>query len=287
MIFPGIIDMPAVCHSDEDKGVVSGDAEREARAMGEDTNTIWTDGSRLEDGRVGAGVAWYEGEGEDSGMQLVTARRDYRTAGRRRKGQGGYLESSRSMVSHRQGWNSDGFGIGGGHEAYDGELAALVYGLVVLHGRNQSGSDYTIFTDSTAAMRRLMGDAPGPGQDMAIRAIDIAERIVRQGNTVTVRWTPAHVGVEGNERADMAAKSAATLPPLRSTRERYSLAFLRRRTKEGVTRSWIADTTARMRERSGHKGRGAFREPGGGVKPRIRGPLRRAGKGVDQGFSSC
>ena len=30
--------------------------------MSEDTDTIWTDGSRLEDGRVGAGIAWFERE---------------------------------------------------------------------------------------------------------------------------------------------------------------------------------------------------------------------------------
>jgi hypothetical protein len=68
----------------------------------------------------------------------------------------------------RPGWRSNGFRMGGGHEAYDAELAAVVYALVHFHGRDQEGHDYTIFTDSVAAMRRMMGDAPGPGQDMAI-----------------------------------------------------------------------------------------------------------------------
>ena len=64
----------------------------------------------------------------------------------------------------------------------------------------------------------MKGDAPGPGQDMAVRAIEIAECLVQRENTVTIRWTPAHRGVEGNERADQAVKEAATLPPLRGTR---------------------------------------------------------------------
>ena len=101
---------------------------------------------------------------------------------------------------------------------------------------------------------------------MAIRAIEIADRITRRGNTITVKWTPAHAGVEGSERADRAAKSAATLPPLRGTRGRHSLAYLKRRTTEGITKSWIADTEARMRERNGCKNRGAFKEPGRGSK---------------------
>ena len=104
-------------------------------------------------------------------------------------------------------------------------------------------------------MRRITGDAPGPGQDMAIRAIEIAERIVQSGCTVTVRWTPAHKGVEGNERADQAAKEAAGLPPLRETRGRFSLAYLGREVSERTTRRWMEDTRARMNR----SGRGAFR----------------------------
>ena len=195
MVFPGVIAVPAICYNDEDRKIATRDAEEEATTMEGDVNTIWTDGSRLEDGKVGAGVAWYEEEGKNSGRQLISKRRDYRTAGKRREGQGGYLRGNRSIIAHREGWRSDGFSLGGGHEAYDGELAALVYGLVILHERGQDHTDYTIFTDSTAAMKRLMGDAPGPGQDMAIRAIEIADRITRRGNTITVRWTPAHAEI--------------------------------------------------------------------------------------------
>ena len=282
MVFPGVIEVPAICHNDEDRRTTSKDAEEEARTMNGNVNTVWTDGSRLEDGRVGAGVAWYEDDRKDSGRRLVVARRDFRTGGKRREGQGGYLGKRRSMIEHQGGWRSDGFSLGGGYEAYDGELAALVYGLVVLHGRGQSGTDYTIFTDSTAAMTRLKGDAHGPGQEMAIRAIEIAERITRGGNTITFKWTPAHAGVEGNERADMAAKSAATLPPLRGTRDRYSLAYLKRGTTEGIMKSWIADTETRMT--NGGRDRGAFRKPEKGARPRIRGPLRKVGKGVASRF---
>ena len=222
----------------------------------------------LGDERVGVGIAWFEDRKENIEERIVTMRRGYRTAGQRRERRRGYLEDSRTMSADRPGWKSNGFRMGDGHEAYDAEMAAVVYALVHLHGRGQEGHDYTIFTDSVAAMRRVMGDAPGPGQDIAIRAIEVAERLVQKGNTITIRWTPAHVGVEGNERADLAAKGAATLPPLRGTRGRLSSAFLRRRVTEGVNRRWIADTTARM-EKEGARRR-AFVGPDVGARPRIR-----------------
>ena len=176
------------------------------------------------------------------------------------------------------GWRSNGFGLGGGHEAYDAEVAALVYGLIQLHGRAERGRAYTIFTDSTTAMRRITGDAPGPGQEMATRAIEIAERVVGQGNSITVRWTPAHKEVEGNERADRAAKDAAEFPPLRTTRDRFSLAYLGRRATERATRRWREDTRTRG------SGRRAFILPDHQTRPGIRPRLRTARKGVAARF---
>ena len=227
-------------------------------------------------------MAWFEEQEEGTGEQALTKRRNYRTAGQRRGRQKTYLEDIRTMIANRTGWRSNGFRLGGGHEAYDAELAAVVYALVHFHARNERGQDYTIFTDSVAAMRRMRGDAPGPGQDMAIRAIEIAERLVQRENTVTIRWTPAHAGVEGNERADQAAKDAAPLPPLRGTRGRLSLAFLGRRTTDRVTRQWNTDTATRLRERGG--GRRAYEGPDRRARPMIRPLLRTTRKGVASRF---
>ena len=111
--------------------------------------------------------------------------------------------------------------------------------------------------------------------------------IIQKGNTITIRWTPAHVGVEGNERADRTAKDAATLPPLRGTRDRFSLAFQKRRITDEVTRGWIEDTKTRRTENNGGRDRGAYNEPGKGARPRIRKELRKARKGVASRFFSC
>ena len=276
--FPGRIEIPEERRGEEKDEAIKR-AIAEANDMEEDTCTIWTDGSRLEGGEVGVGMAWFEGTKEDTNERTETTRRDYRTAGQRREGGGEtYLGRRRTMRSGKGGWRSNGFCLGGGHGAYDAEVAALVYGLTQLHGRHEQGQTYTIFTDSIAAMRRLGGDTPGPGQDMAIRAIEIAEHLAQRDNTVTIRWTPAHRGVEGNERADSAAKDAATLPPLRGTRGRPSPAPLGRRTTERTTRQWTPDTKERAGQ--GRGGRGAFTVPGREARPRIRPLLRAVGKRV-------
>lgn len=51
---------------------------------------------------------------------------------------------------------------------------AIAYGLFHLAGRRETGTSYTIFTDSTAAMTKATSDPPGPGQKMAIRIIESA-----------------------------------------------------------------------------------------------------------------
>ena len=167
-----------------------------------------------------------------------------------------------------------GFGMGGGHEAYDAELAALAYGPVHLLGRRTTGRAYMIFTDSTTAMTRIASDAPGPGQEMAIRVIELAQRVVDQGNSITVRWASVHRGVEGNERVDQAAKEMASLPPPRATTRQFSLAFLRRRATERATRAWREDIETR------NAGRRIFRLPAATSRPGIRPQLRRTTKSV-------
>ena len=77
--------------------------------------------------------------------------------------------------------------MGGGHEAYYAELAALAYGLIHLRGRRETGRPYTTFTGSTVAMRRIVGDAPGPGQEIAVRVAELAPRVIDNGNFITVR----------------------------------------------------------------------------------------------------
>ena len=284
LVFPGVVFLPGEDRGNEEKEEVARQAMIEANAMKENVDTVWTDGSRLENGRVGVGMAWYEKGDEEGTGSIMIRRRDSRRAGQRREGkQKTYPGEHRSMRRTKDGWRSSGFRLGGGHEAYDAEVAAIAYGLAHLHGRMERGHTYTIFTDSVAAMRRVIDDAPRPGQHMAVRAIDFAERIVQRGGSVTIRWIPAHRGVEGNERADQAAKEAAVLPPPRATRGIFNLAFLNRGVSERMVRCWVSDTRARAGV-GRDPDRGAYALPSRGARPGIRPALRRAKKSVAARF---
>ena len=126
-------------------------------------------------------------------------------------------------------------------------------------------------------MSRSMSDAPGPGQAMAVRIIEIAERLVAQGNSISIRWTPAHRGVEGNKQADRRAKETVALPPLRTTARYYSLAFLRRRATERATSTW-------GKEIEQERGRRTSRLPTAASRLGIRPQLRAVTKGVAARF---
>ena len=75
--------------------------------------------------------------------------------------------------------------------------------------RQETGRQYTILADSTAAIERIRTDTIGPGQRFAIAAMEVCNRIRSRDNEVTVHWVPAHHGIQGSEMADAMAKSAA------------------------------------------------------------------------------
>lgn len=62
-------------------------------------------------------------------------------------------------------------------EAYDAELTATAYGLLLLVQRQGEGPDFTLFTDSQAAMK-IADDALGPGQEIAMEVIRLSRRLV-------------------------------------------------------------------------------------------------------------
>ena len=86
------------------------------------------------------------------------------------------------------------------------------------------------------------------------------DRITSRDNTVTLRWTPAHAGVEGSHQADEMAKRAAeggeerAQPPYLLE---ASLAHLTRKTTETrstATARWVRDHTGRRRRYRPPKG---------------------------------
>ena len=82
----------------------------------------------------------------------------------------------------------------------------------ILDDRSEQGQDYTILSDSTAAVTRVQSDSTGPGQRFAIAVAEVCSRLSSRENTLTLRWVPSHSDIEGNEVADDWAKMAAESP---------------------------------------------------------------------------
>lgn len=110
-------------------------------------NTVWTDGSRLENKNVGAAFVWREPEG----------------------------------------WRGHRFHLENNKEVFDAKVFAIYRALKWIDDRQGRGKRYIIFSDSTAAIARIRSDEIGPGQRFTIAAMEACDRILTRDNHVTVR----------------------------------------------------------------------------------------------------
>jgi ribonuclease HI len=198
--------------------------EKSAKTEAERTRpgiTMFTDGSRLDDGATGYAVAWQKGQS---------------------------WVGVRNHMGHNQ-------------EAYDAECAALARALEEVARRRMVPERVTIFTDAQAAIRRMVSEEPGPGQKYAIAARQhIATlRKVRPDITIEIRWCPAHKGIPGNEKADEWAKLAAGTPYARGVeRLPRSLAHLKREISEkkwAEARQWAGSWISKHKYKMPHRQR--------------------------------
>jgi hypothetical protein len=135
--------------------------------------SIWSDVSRLENVRTGAGIPW----------------QDYKGA-----------------------WKSKKIPLGQEKMVFDAELIGVYKTLELAKQLGYKGS-LRILLDSQAALARLQHNLPGPGQMWAIQVQGIAQELIQQSGKVTIQWVPGHQGIPGNKKADQAAKVAADRAP--------------------------------------------------------------------------
>ncbi|KAI3534406.1 zinc knuckle [Colletotrichum abscissum] len=99
---------------------------------------------------------------------------------------------------------------------YAGELQGIVLALEMAQADKESGnyrSKIFIHTDNQAAIR---SSAKPKGKSGAYLLKIIAEKtqaLREQGLEVELRWVPAHIGIQGNEAAGIAAKEATGWRP--------------------------------------------------------------------------
>lgn len=97
------------------------------------------------------------------------------------------------------------------NQSYDAELWANSDALEVAikETRNANANAVPVFTDSSAAMTK-MGKKVAKPEGLAVRDLvyERAKELTKNGHSVTLRWIPGHSKIEGNEKADSAAKIA-------------------------------------------------------------------------------
>jgi ribonuclease HI len=122
--------------------------------------SIWSDGSRLDNGRTGAGFAW----------------QDYSGA-----------------------WKSKEIPLRQEKEVFDAELVG-VYKALEIAKQLDYKDNLRILLDSQAALACLQHNQPGPGQMWAIQPQEIAQELIQQGYKVTIGWVPGIKAYQGMKR---------------------------------------------------------------------------------------
>ena len=99
----------------------------------------------------------------------------------------------------KRGGGLRGIYLGKNKEVFDAEVFATMRAVRLLEERGANRRTYNIFSDPQAAIARVQHDGCGPGQALAKATIVITDTLYDRRNTLTIRWTPSHTGVYGNE----------------------------------------------------------------------------------------
>ena len=152
---------------------------------------------------------------------------------------------------NREGWVKRGAYLGKNKEAFDAEAFAILRAVSLLNEKGERGQRYIIFSDSQAAVSRVQHDRCGPAQALVRAIILVVDDLTARDNTLDIRWTPSHEGVDGNEQADATAKATAEERGGRAEPAylgEASLSHLNRKTMETrskATSEWIRARTDR------------------------------------------
>jgi hypothetical protein len=111
---------------------------------------------------------------------------------------------------------------------------------------NSGYSTVTVFSDSQTAIRRIRSDYTEAGQSItkAIIAKTAILAVIRI--SITIKWIPSHIRIEGNERADKLTKKEAEKPVNQDTDRHASFAYLGRLVKEQTRKeklTWLQENT--------------------------------------------
>ena len=158
---------------------------------------IFTDGSKLEDGKTGAAFVIQHPNGRHEKRKLKL--------------------SSICTV-------------------FQAELLAIDQALQWIEKR--ASTDVTIFSDSQSSLTALQDRSNA--HPLVVSSHRHLKTINDAGRTVTFVWVKAHVGIDGNEEADEAAKEAA-LSRQRMVYDLFPISYVKHHVKKSSLEAWEAE----------------------------------------------
>ena len=103
------------------------------------------------------------------------------------------------------------FRLNNGISIFSAELYAILMAVSYVVDLPHSIPDVVILTDSRSALEALQ-NLTGNRRDMVLEIQQLINQLHYRGSRVTFQWIPSHVGISGNEAADVAAKLGTSLP---------------------------------------------------------------------------
>jgi ribonuclease HI len=88
---------------------------------------------------------------------------------------------------------------------FSAEILAIVKALEQIRGRREK--NFIIYTDSLSVLHS-MSDPDHRSNALIFKVFNLVNGLISSGYSILFCWVPSHVGIEGNEIADKAAKSA-------------------------------------------------------------------------------
>ncbi|GBO22671.1 hypothetical protein AVEN_230200-1 [Araneus ventricosus] len=109
---------------------------------------------------------------------------------------------------------------------FTAEIRALLHSLSEIS--NYPADNYIIYSDSLSVLQAL-SSLHRHSHPLAFSILDLHDRLVCKGFSILLCWVPSHVGISGNEIADIAAKNASAVldnsTPLKDFKHYINLAL--------------------------------------------------------------
>lgn len=135
---------------------------------------LWCDGFKRDEGGTGAAVVWKE-----------------------------------NAIDRR--WQERKVSLGRNKKIIDAEMWGISEALKVAEQKAVTSQSFAIdiFCNSQTAINKLKSMDDRECQALKTQIYHKTELLIQQGHKVSIFWVPSHSGLEGNEKADEAAKNAA------------------------------------------------------------------------------